>query len=103
MRCLTLLLTLLVAAPAVGQTPRQTQQDEYSRYELLAPESASFAIVYEVSATTPGATTWFNPIRKGSVASDESVIDMMTGQPLKFEQVSGAEARASGLPDAALD
>jgi hypothetical protein len=99
----TLLLALLVAVPAAAQPPRQAQQDEYSRYELLAPETASFAIVYEVSATTPGATVWFNPIRKGSVASDESVIDMMTGQPLKFEQVHGPEARASGLPDAAVD
>lgn len=103
MRRLTLLLALLAAVPAAAQPPRQTQQDEYSRYELLAPDTASFAIVYEVSATTSGATMWFNPIRKGSVASDESVIDMMTGQPLKFEQVSGTEARASGLPDAAVD
>jgi hypothetical protein len=98
-----LLLAALVAAPAAAQPPRQTQQDEYSRYELLAPETASFAIVYEVSATTPGATVWFNPIRKGSVASDESVIDMMTGQPLKFEQVHGEEARTSGLAEAAID
>jgi hypothetical protein len=103
MRRLMLLLALLVTVPAAAQPPRQTQQDEYSRYELLAPETASFAIVYEVSATTPGATVWFNPIRKGSVASDESVIDMMTGQPLKFEQVNGTEARASGLPNAAVD
>jgi hypothetical protein len=103
MRRLTLLLALMVAAPAAAQPPRQTQQDEYTRYELLAPDTASFAIVYEVSATTPGATSWFNPIRKGSVASGESVIDMMTGQPLTFEQVSGADARATGLPDAALD
>jgi hypothetical protein len=88
------------AAPAAASSPRQTQQDEYSRYELLAPDTASFAIVYEVSATTPSASVWFNPIRKGSVASDESVVDMMTGQPLKFEQVSGAEAQKTGLPNA---
>ena len=31
-------------------------------------------------------------IRKGSVASGESVVDVMTGQPLRFEVVSGAEA-----------
>jgi len=105
MRRLTFLLLFLVlcAAPLAAQPPSQTQQDEYSRYELLAPDTASFAIVYEVSATSPGATSWFNPIRKGSVASDESVIDMSTGQPLKFEQVKGAEARASGLPTADLD
>jgi len=56
-----------------------------------------------VTSTTSGATSFFNPIRKGSVASDEAVYDMMTGQPLTFEQVTGADARASGLPNADLD
>jgi hypothetical protein len=100
MRRLLSVLILAIAAPALAQTPRQTEQDEYSRYELLAPETASFAIVYEVTATTPGAMLFFNPIRKGSVASNEAVYDMMSGAPLKFEQVSGVEAKRSGLPDA---
>lgn len=77
---------------AFAQSAPQTETDEYTRYELLAPESASFAIRYEVTATTPGAKYYFNPIRKGSVASGESVLDVMTGQPLKFEVVSGEEA-----------
>jgi hypothetical protein len=97
------LFVLLAAGPVSAQPARQMQQDEYSRYELLAPETGSFAIVYEVSATTPGATVWFNPIRKGSIASNESVIDMMTGEALTFEQVHGAEARTSGLAEAAVD
>jgi len=96
---LGVLLALLVAVPAAAQ-PRQTEQDEYTRYDLLAPESASFAIFYEVTATTPGATYFFNPIRKGSVASDEAVFDMMTGKPLQFEQVTGAQAKTSGLAEA---
>lgn len=75
---------------AVG--PAQTEADEYTRYELLSPESASFAIRYEVTATTAGAEYYFNPIRRGSVASGESVVDVMTGQPVKFEVVSGEEA-----------
>ncbi len=87
----------LVLATPLGAQPPQTQQDEYTVYELLAPETASFKIDYEVSATTAGATAYFNPIRKGSVATDEAVFDIMTGQPLKFEQVSGAQARAHGL------
>jgi hypothetical protein len=70
----------------------QTETDEYTRYELLSPESASFAIHYEVTATTAGAKYYFNPIRKGSVASGESVVDLMTGQPLRFEVVSGEDA-----------
>ena len=49
---------------AVGQS----EADEYTRYELLAPETASFKIFYEVTATTPGAKFFYNPIRKGSAA-----------------------------------
>jgi hypothetical protein len=84
---------------AVGQT----ETDEYTRYELLAPETASFKIFYEVTAATAGAKFFYNPIRKGSSASDESVYDAMLGTPLRFEVVSGAEARKDPLmPDADL-
>ena len=56
-----------------------------------------------MTAVSPGAKFFFNPIRVGSVATDESVIDLMTGAPLKFQEVSGAEARESGLANAGLD
>jgi len=83
---------------------RQTETDEYTRYELLEPETASFKIHYEVTATTAGAKFFYNPIRKGSVASDESVYDAMSGKSLHFEVVSGAEARKDALmADADLD
>src|SRR6201991_2713567 len=75
----------------------QTETDEYTRYELLAPETASFKIYYEVTATTAGAKYFYNPIRKGSIASDEHVYDAMSGKPLRFEVVSGAEARKDPL------
>ena len=78
-------------------TGAQTETDEYTRYELLAPESASFKIYYEVTATTAGAKFFYNPIRKGSVASDESVFDAMTGKPLEFVVVRGAEAKKDPL------
>jgi hypothetical protein len=80
----------------------EREADEYTRYELLDPESARFRILFEVTAIEPGATFYFNPIRPGSEASDESVIDLATSKPLPFEVVSGEEARASGLPDANL-
>src|SRR5258708_15201528 len=82
---------------------RHTSQDEYTLYELLAPDTASFKIDYEVTATTTGATSFWNPIRKGSVASDEAVYDMMTGAPLKFEQFTGEQAKAHGLANADLE
>ena len=87
-----------------AQTPqRQTQEDDYTRYELLGPDTAQFRILYEVTATTAGAPFFFNAIRKGSIATDERVADMMTGQPLKWEIVSGAQARKEGHPTADLE
>ena len=87
-----------------ASTTEQTETDEFTRYELLAPETASFKIYYEVTATTAGAKVFYNPIRKGSVASNESVYDAMSGKPLPFEVVSGAEARKDALmADADLD
>jgi hypothetical protein len=87
-------------------TTLQTEADAYTRYELLAPETASFRIHYEVTATTAGARFYYNPIRKGSVASDESVYDAMLGTALHFQVVSGAQARKDPLmsdADAATD
>jgi len=92
------------APPTSQAAAKQTETDEYTRYELLAPDSASFKIYYEVTATAPGAKSFYNPIRKGSVASAEAVFDSMTGQPLRFEVVSGADARKDPLmPDADMD
>jgi hypothetical protein len=82
---------------ATSSSPKQSETDEYTRYELLAPESASFKIYYEVTATTPGAKYFYNPIRKGSAASEEAVFDSMTGDPLPFEVVSGGDARKDPL------
>jgi hypothetical protein len=91
------------AAPPAAQAQAEgpvREADEYTRYELLEPESAQFHILFEVTAIEPGATVYFNPIRKGSAASGESVRDPATAQPLPFEVVSGEEARATGLPEA---
>ncbi len=104
MRLLLSALVLFLAAPSWAQTPqRQTQEDDYTRYELLGPDTAQFRILYEVTATTAGAPYFFNAIRKGSIATDERVADMMTGQPLKWEIVSGAQARKEGHPTADLE
>jgi len=88
------------ASPAPPAPPAQTEADEYTRYELLGPGTGRFRILYEVTATTPGATVFFNPIRKGSVATDERVRDRLNGKFLGFSIVSGQEARAGGLADA---
>jgi hypothetical protein len=81
---------LLAATLASGQ---YVSSDAYTRYELLAPETHQFRIYYEVTETSPGARFFFNPIRPGSEASDEAVFDVATGKPLKFEVVTGKQAK----------
>jgi hypothetical protein len=106
---LSLILALAVAtfgAPARAQTPDAAarlgpqEADGYTRYELLAPGSGKFRIIYDITAARSGATAFFNPIRKGSIASDESVTDLATGAPLKFGVVSGVQAKGPEFPDA---
>jgi len=101
-------LFVIAAAAAAAQSPPpapppQAEADEFTRYELMGPGTGRFHILYEVTAVTPGATRFFNPIRKGSVATDETVRDRMTGHVLPITVVDGKEARASGLPDAEAD
>ena len=88
---------VLHAQTAAATPPRQTESDAYTRYELLAAGSGKFRILYDVTATTAGATYYFNPIRSGSIATDERVIDRATGKLLHFEVVGAAIARAGGM------
>jgi hypothetical protein len=89
--CLQIVFSLLAAGVPV--TAQFISADTYTRYELLAPESHQFKIYYEVTETQPGARFHFNQIREGSEATDESVIDLASGKPLKFEVVTGAQAK----------
>ncbi len=96
-------LALLSVRVLVAAAAAPSESDEYTRYELLAPGTSQFHILYEVTATSPGAAYFFNPIRKGSEASGESVVDVASGLPLSFDVVSGEEARRGGLSDAEND
>jgi hypothetical protein len=105
-RSLVSLALFVTAAWTVVPTAASAQnasEDEYTRYELLDPSTASFRIIYDVTASSPGARFYFNPIRPGSEASDESVVDVMTGAPLKFEVVTGAKAREDGFARADVE
>jgi hypothetical protein len=93
------LLALAAAGAACAEAIPQ-ESDAYTRYELLAPGSGKFLVTYDVTAARPGATAFFNPIRKGSVSTDESVVDRATGAPLKFDVVDGDQAKADGMSDA---
>lgn len=92
-----ILAVATLASGAAAQPAPQTEADAYTRYELLAPGSAKFRILYDVTATTAGARYYFNPIRTGSIATDERVFDRSTGKPLAWDVVGGAVARAGGV------
>src|SRR4051795_1606576 len=87
------LLLLLLAAPLEAA-------DEFTLYDLLAPESHQFAITYDVTQDREGAELFFNPIRVGSIATKERVLARATGKELPFEVVSGKVAKESGLVSA---
>jgi len=81
-------LVLVSAASALAQPGAQVE-DEYVRYELLAPSTNSFRVIHDLSVVTPGATTYADVIPARSQASDISVIDLMSGTPLVFSRTNG--------------
>src|SRR5678815_1405482 len=87
------ILALLLVASLSTVSAQYISADTYTRYELLSPETHQFKIYYEVTETRVGAKFHFNQIREGSEATDESVVDLATGKPLKFEVVTGAQAK----------
>lgn len=89
-RIMKLMALLLATAPLWAA-------DELTVYDLQAPATHSFDIIYDVTATREGAACFFNPIRPGSTASKERVIDRATGKPLEFAVVDGKTAKSSGL------
>lgn len=91
----------MVVGGTASAAPVQTDDGAYTRYELLAPASHKFRIVYDITATTAGARTYYNPIRIGSIATDERVTDRATGAALAFAEVDGDMARAGGVTNAA--
>lgn len=91
--CLSFAVLLIILTGFGTAAGQYISADTYTRYELLAPETHQFKIYYEVTETHPGSHFHFNQIREGSEATDESVIDLATGKPLKFEVVNGVQAK----------
>jgi len=102
-RCFALLPLFFAIVGLGAQTFIQTQSDSYTRYELLSPETQSFRIIYDVSATTPGVRYYFNTLRKGSQHIVEAVTDLYSGDALRWRVVDGLEAREYGYTAAEED
>lgn len=85
-------LVATTVGPAAQIVP-PTVQDEYALYDLKSPDTGTFKTVYEVAVTIPGATEFRDGIGSGLApvtAPDDGVLDLMTGNALKFEVESAA-------------
>jgi hypothetical protein len=74
------------------------QTDEYMRYELLAPDTASFKVTFEVSVTAAGAREYRDRVLPGTEVVSESVVDAMTGAPLEVRKTAEAAVVALARP-----
>jgi len=90
LRLLAAVLCVSIAAGSLLAQSAPLRTDEYTRHDLLAPDTSSVRMTYEVSAATEGARTYVDAIPAGAAASDIAVHDMMTGDALKF--VAGPSA-----------
>jgi hypothetical protein len=95
-RCLAAFIAIgLVSLTGVAQAYRPAQQadnaveDEYVRYELLPPSSNSYRVTYDASIVTPGVSFYYDIIPDGTQVSDVSVVDLMSGAPLVFNEAGG--------------
>ena len=91
MRARLTALLFAVASVATAAQPGQIagQMDEYIRVDLSAPPTSTFHVTYDVSVSVPGATTYVDPVRAGSVVTDVKAIDIMTGNPLTVTKGPG--------------
>ncbi len=97
---LLLLLCLLPLSFLAAQD--QQAEDNFTKYVLLAPETNQFQMIYEVSATTPGAKYYYNALRFGNEHKVSGAYDMMTGDSLRWQVVKGNDAKRNGFSSASL-
>lgn len=97
-----LICLCLLSNSSFSQTLAQEAEDNITTYQLQSPASNQFRMVYEVSATTPGAKYYYNALRFGNNAEVNGAFDLMTGDSLQWEVVDGKHARRNGHPKASL-
>jgi hypothetical protein len=85
----------LFQAPPVSE---RAYQDREILYELQAPESHAFRITHDYTARKAGEQYYFNVVRAGSHVTDPESIDLDSGDTLKWEVISGKQAKERKLP-----
>jgi hypothetical protein len=88
---------IMTSAQSVTITER-AYQDREILYELQSPESHAFRITHDYTARKAGEQYYFNVVRAGSHVADPESIDLDSGEKLRWEIISGKQARERKLP-----
>src|SRR5881392_3082117 len=89
---------LTVAAQNQNPLNERAYQDREILYELQAPETHAFRITHDYTVRKVGEKYYFNVVRAGSHVTNPESIDLDTGEKLKWEIISGKQARERKLP-----
>jgi len=95
-----LMCFVVTVARPQSQTPlnERAYQDREILYELQAPETHAFRITHDYTVRKAGEKYYFNVVRAGSHVTNPESIDLDTGEKLKFEIISGKQAKERKLP-----
>jgi hypothetical protein len=89
-----------VVLTAWAQNPLNERgyQDREILYELQAPETHAFRITHDYTVRRAGEKYYFNVVRAGSHVTNPESIDLDSGEKLKWEIISGKQAKERKLP-----
>ena len=76
----------------------RANQDREILYELQAPETHAFRITHDYTVRKVGEKYYFNVVRAGSHVTNPESIDLDSGEKLKWEILSGKQAKDRKLP-----
>ena len=98
--CAILVFILVAFAKAQSQNPltERAYQDREILYELQAPDTHAFRITHDYTVRRVGEKYYFNVVRAGSHVTNPESIDLDTGEKLKWEIISGKQAKERQLP-----
>ncbi|HZS04421.1 MAG TPA: hypothetical protein VFD58_06265 [Blastocatellia bacterium] len=80
------------------QLAERAYQDREILYELQAPETHAFRITHDYTERREGEKYYFNVVRAGSHVTEPESIDLDSGENLKWEVISGRQAKERRLP-----
>jgi hypothetical protein len=97
-----MVVLLVVVSPSNGQNQNplteRAYQDREILYELQSPDSHAFRITHDYTVRKAGEKYYFNIVRAGSHVTNPESFDLDTGEKLKWEIISGKQAKERKLP-----